>query len=264
MFGPASIRFQSILSGRTEITLSCAPLVFITGQNKFPRNAATEMGYLLDSWLPYGCRILIFWNGDPFKLAKIFETKNSPRQEIHTRDALVYVVGFSTKFTGKITEKKKGNFPITGGRRISSSAFLSRRCCSDTISPYQAMVPYLQPNFQAIVDLKLSLQSHMLNVTKIRQLAVTLVLLFSAECLVFWHDHTTKLGMKDLLMAQKWWVERDSNLIPSQYRLNALTTTSCPFSSRTQVRFKSMSRWSKAPMEERTNCFSFKASSISC
>ena len=40
-------------------------------------------------------------------------------------------------------------------------------------------------------------------------------------------DHTTKLGMKDLLKEQEWWVERDSNLIPPQYRPNALTTKPC-------------------------------------
>ena len=34
-------------------------------------------------------------------------------------------------------------------------------------------------------------------------------------------------GMNDLLKAQQWWVERDSNLIPPQYRPNALTTTPC-------------------------------------
>ena len=43
-------------------------------------------------------------------------------------------------------------------------------------------------------------------------------------------DHTTKLGMKDLLKDQQWWVERDSNLIPHLYRLNALTTTPCSLS----------------------------------
>ena len=31
--------------------------------------------------------------------------------------------------------------------------------------------------------------------------------------------------MKDLLKDQQWWVEKDSNLIPPQYRPNALTTT---------------------------------------
>ena len=40
-------------------------------------------------------------------------------------------------------------------------------------------------------------------------------------------NHTTKIGMKDLLKAQQWWVERDSNLIPPQYRMNALTTAPC-------------------------------------
>ena len=33
--------------------------------------------------------------------------------------------------------------------------------------------------------------------------------------------------MKDLPKDQQWWVERGSNLIPPQYRPNALTTTPC-------------------------------------
>ena len=48
------------------------------------------------------------------------------------------------------------------------------------------------------------------------------------NALFFVTDHTTKLGMKDLLKDQQWWVARNSNLIPPQYRPNALTTT--PFS----------------------------------
>ena len=47
------------------------------------------------------------------------------------------------------------------------------------------------------------------------------------NALFFVTDHTTKLGMKDLLKAQQWWVERDSILIPPQYMPNALTTTPC-------------------------------------
>ena len=40
-------------------------------------------------------------------------------------------------------------------------------------------------------------------------------------------DQTTKLEMKDLLKDQQLWVDRDSNLIPPQYRPNALTTAPC-------------------------------------
>ena len=40
--------------------------------------------------------------------------------------------------------------------RISSYPFLSR-CLSDSISPWLAMVPYLQPSVRVIVDLKLSI-----------------------------------------------------------------------------------------------------------
>ena len=47
------------------------------------------------------------------------------------------------------------------------------------------------------------------------------------NALFFVTDHTTKLGMKDLLKAQQWRVGRDSNLIPPQYRTNALTATPC-------------------------------------
>ena len=46
------------------------------------------------------------------------------------------------------------------------------------------------------------------------------------NALFFVTDHTTKLGMKDLLKAQQWWVEIVLNLLPPQYRKNALTTTS--------------------------------------
>ena len=48
-----------------------------------------------------------------------------------------------------------------------------------------------------------------------------------AKALFFVNDHTTKLGMKDLLKDQQWRVERDSNLIPPQYRPNALAATPC-------------------------------------
>ena len=34
---------------------------------------------------------------------------------------------------------------------------------------------------------------------------------FSAKCVLFVINHTTKLGMKDLLKDQQLWVERDSN-----------------------------------------------------
>ena len=48
--------------------------------------------------------------------------------------------------------KMKVNFPLLrGGRRISSSAFLGRRRFGYYL-PMQAMVPYLQPSGQAMVD----------------------------------------------------------------------------------------------------------------
>ena len=90
------------------------------------------------------------------------------------------------------------------------------------------MVPYLQPSGQVMVDLKLWFQSDLLKVTKVWLLTVAFLFCFSPpNALFFVIDHTTKLGMKDLLKDQQWWVERDSNLIPPQYRPNALTTTPC-------------------------------------
>ena len=91
------------------------------------------------------------------------------------------------------------------------------------------MVPYLQPNGRVMMDLKLWFQRDLLKVTKVWLLTVALfVLLFSAKCVIFWSlNNTTKLGVKDLLKDQQWRVERDSNLIPPQYRPNALTTTLC-------------------------------------
>ena len=47
------------------------------------------------------------------------------------------------------------------------------------------------------------------------------------NALFFVIDHTTKLGMKDSLKDQQWWVQRYSNLIPPQYRPNALSTAPC-------------------------------------
>ena len=85
------------------------------------------------------------------------------------------------------------------------------------------MVPYLQPSGQKMVGLKLWFQNDLLKVTKVRLL--TVFLLFSAKCGIFVIDHTPKLGMKDLLKVQQGRVERDSNLIPPQYRTNALITT---------------------------------------
>ena len=41
----------------------------------------------------------------------------------------------------------------------------------------------------------------------------------------FCHDHTTELGTKNLLKVPLWSSEGDSNLVPPQYRLIALTTT---------------------------------------
>ena len=51
-----------------------------------------------------------------------------------------------------------------GRYRISSSVFLSRRRFSDAISPEQVLIPYLQPSSQAMVDLKLLLQTELLKV----------------------------------------------------------------------------------------------------
>ena len=77
------------------------------------------------------------------------------------------------------------------------------------------MVPYLQPSGQAMVGLKLWLQSDLLKVTKVRLLPLLFLFFFSQQYALFCvTDHTTKLGMKDLLKDQQWWVERDSNLIP--------------------------------------------------
>ena len=74
---------------------------------------------------------------------------------------------------------------------------------------------YLQPSGQAMVGLKLWFQWLFCSPW------LFLFLPFFVIC------HTTELGMKHLLKAQQWWVEGDSNLIPPQYRLNALTTTPC-------------------------------------
>ena len=61
-------------------------------------------------------------------------------------------------FSGTKTRRKMFISPIPrNGRRISSSAFLSRR-------PF---VAYLQANGQAMVDLKLWFQSDLLMVTKV-------------------------------------------------------------------------------------------------
>ena len=56
-------------------------------------------------------------------------------------------------------------------------------------------------------------------------------------------DHTTKLGMKDLLKAQQWWVERDSNLLPPQYRANALSVTPCSLSHKIHANFHNNCPW---------------------
>ena len=91
------------------------------------------------------------------------------------------------------------------------------------------MVPYLQPSGQVIVwtwscGFKVTCSRSQ------RSDCSPLLFLFCfspSNALFFVIDHTTKLGMKDLLKDQQWWVERDSNLIPPQYRPNALTTTPC-------------------------------------
>ena len=49
------------------------------------------------------------------------------------------------------------------------------------------------------------------------------------NALFFVINRTTKLGMKDFFKDQQWRVERDSNLIPLQYRSNALTTNPFAF-----------------------------------
>ena len=60
------------------------------------------------------------------------------------------------------------------------------------------MVPYLWPSGQAMVDFKLRLQSDLLKVTK------SLTTRRCSFCFFFVFDHTTKLGMKDLLQALQW------------------------------------------------------------
>ena len=75
------------------------------------------------------------------------------------------------------------------------------------------MVPCLQLNGKAMVGLKLLIQSESLKVTKALMLTVALLIFaFSAKCIIFVIDHTTKLGMKDLLKAQQRWVEKDSSI----------------------------------------------------
>ena len=109
------------------------------------------------------------------------------------------------------------------GRRISRSVFLSRR----NFGYYLPIASYGTIFAAKWLGLKLWFQSDLLKVTKVWLLTVALLfLLFSTKCVIFCHSFT-KLEMKDLLKVQQWWVERDSNLIPPQYRPNALTTTPC-------------------------------------
>ena len=69
------------------------------------------------------------------------------------------------------------------------------------------MVPYLQPSGQVMVDLKLWFQSDLLVQGHKGLTAHRCSFCFHfppSNALLFVTDHTTKLGMKDLLKAQKW------------------------------------------------------------
>ena len=129
-------------------------------------------------------------------------------------------------------EKKLISPNPRGGRRISSSAYLRRH-------PFGYYLPCL-PSYgtifvaqwsshgrlEAVVSKWLA-QGHK-GLTAHRCFLSFFCFCFSPpNALLFVLDHTTKLRIKELLKAQQWWVERDSNLIPSQYRSNALTTTPC-------------------------------------
>ena len=60
--------------------------------------------------------------------------------------------------------------------------------------------------------------------------------LFSAYAFFCDMTSTPKLGTKDLLKAQRWVVERESNLLPLLYKLNSLTPIpSLPFNCYTKV-----------------------------
>ena len=123
-----------------------------------------------------------------------------------------------------IIERKNLISPLPrGGRRISSSAFLSRR-------PFGYYLPIASygtifaakwssnGGLEAVISKRLA-QSH-------KGLTAHRCFLFCFSppnaSLFFVIDHTTKLGMKDLLKDQQLCVERYSNLIPPQYRPNAL------------------------------------------
>ena len=112
-----------------------------------------------------------------------------------------------------------------GGRQISSSAFLSRRPFGYYL-PTASYDTILQPSGQAMGDFKLWFQSDLLKVKGLTAHRCSFYFAFRRQ-MRYATDHTTKLGMKDLLKDQQWWVERDSNLIPPQYRPNDLTTTPC-------------------------------------
>ena len=59
-------------------------------------------------------------------------------------------------------KKKKVYFPNSAGWTSNKLFCFSKSVLSDTISPQQAMVPYVQPSGQAVVDLKLWFQSDLL------------------------------------------------------------------------------------------------------
>ena len=68
------------------------------------------------------------------------------------------------------------------------------------------MVPYLQSNCQAMVNLKMWFQNDLLKVTKARLLTVALFGFAFLHVMrnFFVYDYSTKLGMKDLLEDQQW------------------------------------------------------------
>ena len=113
-------------------------------------------------------------------------------------------------------EKLISPIPWKGGRRIDSSAFLSRRFFGYHL-PITSYGTIFAAKWSSNGGLEaLVSKSDLLKVTKVWLLtAAYFILQFSAKCAIFViFDHTTKPGMKDLLQSQQHWVERDSNLIP--------------------------------------------------
>ena len=91
--------------------------------------------------------------------------------------------------TTKTTAKKV--FPQFRGveAELDVLLFLVSALFSDTIAPLQYMVPYLQPNGQAVVGLNLWFQRDLLTVTKVSPLFFLKKLLSSAKMRFFFTDH---------------------------------------------------------------------------